>query len=317
MTEREYQKAMECFTPGPGLRARVQTATERTEKPRARVRPLRTVLIAAAVCLALAGTAFAASPGLRDLLAEALGGFAPYAQEQDGTAYTWNGFEFKVLSALADENMLRVYVQIRDLEQRDRVNLYGESWLKEGPDLGIGNLKSSVETTGGNSSTSFDHYDGETQTTMAVMTVWGRMTEDLSGAELRIDTAQNMMDAPSKAAVKIPLDIELLHSRTLLRFEDTVLDGARAEELRISPLSVTLITGRESWAQWPRFDISFRVQLKDGSQVGTERESASGHGTYKTSDGAHHLAQIWNFADPVEVDQVAGVYIGEEYFPVK
>lgn len=317
MTEREYQKAMECFTPGPELRARVQAAAERAEKPRARVRPLRTVLIAAAVCLALAGTAFAASPGLRDLLAEALGGFALYAQEQDGTVYTWNGFEFKVLSALADENMLRVYVQIRDLEQRDRVDVYGESWLKEGPDLDIGNLKSSVETTGGNSSTSFDHYDGETQTTVAVVTVWGRMTEDLSGVELRIDTARNMMDAPSKAAVKIPLDIEMLHSKTLLRFEDTVLDGARAEELRMSPLSVTLITGRESWAWKTNWDIGFRVQLKDGSQVAAEQETVSGYGTYKTVDGAHHLARIWNFADPVEVDQVAGVYIGEEYFPVK
>lgn len=317
MTEREYQKAMECFIPGPELRARVQGATERAETPRARVRPLKTVLIAAAVCLALVGTAFAASPGLRDLLAEALGGFAPYAQKQDGTVYTWNGFEFKVLSALADENMLRVYVQIRDLGQRDRVNLYGESWLKEGPFLDIGNLKSSVETTGGSSSTSFDHYDGETQTAMAVVTVWGRMTEDLSGVELWIDSGTNMMDAPSKAAVKIPLDIELLHSRTLLQFEDTVLDGARAEELRMSPLSVTLITGRESWARKRRFDISFRVQLRDGSQVATEQESASGHGTYKTMDGAHHLAQIWNFADPVEVDEVVGVYIGEEYFPVK
>lgn len=61
MTEREYQKAMECFTPGPGLRARVQAAAERAEKPRVRVRPLRTVLIAAAVCLALVGTAFAAT----------------------------------------------------------------------------------------------------------------------------------------------------------------------------------------------------------------------------------------------------------------
>lgn len=317
MTEREYQKVMECFTPGPELRARVQAAAERAEKPRIRVRPLRTVLIAAAVCLALAGTAFAASPGLRDLLAEALGGFAPYAQAQDGTAYTWNGFEFKVLSALADENMLRVYVQIRDLEQRDRVNLYGDTWLEEGPYLGIGNLKSRVETTGGNTSTSFGHYDADTQTVMTVMTVWGRMAEDLSGVELRVDTARNMMDAPSKAALKIPLDIELLHSRTLLRFEDTVLDGAQAEELRMSPLSVTLITGRESWAWKTHFDISFRVQLKDGSQVATEQESASGHGTYKTMDGTHHLAQIWNFADPVEVDQVAGVYIGEEYFPVK
>lgn len=61
MTEREYQKAMECFTPGPGLRARVQAEVERAEKPRARVRPLRTVLIAAAVCAALLGTAGAAN----------------------------------------------------------------------------------------------------------------------------------------------------------------------------------------------------------------------------------------------------------------
>lgn len=59
MTEQDYQKAMECFDPGPELRARVQAAAERAEKPRTRVRPLRTVLIAAAVCLTLVGTAFA------------------------------------------------------------------------------------------------------------------------------------------------------------------------------------------------------------------------------------------------------------------
>ena len=67
MTEREYQKAMECFAPGPGLRARVQAAAERAEKPRARVRPLRTVLIAAAVCLALVGTAFAVTDAILHL----------------------------------------------------------------------------------------------------------------------------------------------------------------------------------------------------------------------------------------------------------
>lgn len=65
MTEQDYQKAMECFDPGPELRARVQAAAERAEKPRARVRPLRTVLIAAAVCLALVGTAGAATLVLR------------------------------------------------------------------------------------------------------------------------------------------------------------------------------------------------------------------------------------------------------------
>lgn len=61
MTQRDYQRAMEEFTPAPGLRERVQAAVEERETPRARVRPLRTALIAAAVCFALVGTAFAAT----------------------------------------------------------------------------------------------------------------------------------------------------------------------------------------------------------------------------------------------------------------
>ncbi len=64
MTEQEYRKAMERFTPDPGLRARTRAAVEargEPDQPRARVRPLRTVLIAAAMCFALVGTAFAAA----------------------------------------------------------------------------------------------------------------------------------------------------------------------------------------------------------------------------------------------------------------
>ena len=64
MTEQEYRKAMERFTPAPGLRARTRAAVEAREEPdqpRARVRPLRTGLIAACLCLALVGTAFAAT----------------------------------------------------------------------------------------------------------------------------------------------------------------------------------------------------------------------------------------------------------------
>lgn len=64
MTEQEYRKAMERFAPAPGLRARTRAAVEAREEPdqpRARVRPLRTVLIAAALCFALVGTAFAAT----------------------------------------------------------------------------------------------------------------------------------------------------------------------------------------------------------------------------------------------------------------
>lgn len=316
MTKQEYQKAMENFTPSPGLQERVQAAVEEGEATRARVRPLRTLLIAAAVCLALMGTAFAASPGLRDLLAEALGGFAPYAQEQDGGTQTWNGFEFKVLSALADENMLRVYIQVRDLEGRGRLDIHGETWLQECPMFGVAGVKSGVETIGGSASTTYNHYDETTQTAVVVCTRWDAGMTDLARAELRADTPGNMMDDPRNAAVKIPLHVEIADSRTVLR--NIEVDGVRVEELRLSPLSVTAVTRREDGYTRSGLDTTFRVRLKDGTQVKTEYDNASGHGAYKASGGGYELETlIWNLAGPVEPDQVAGVYIGEEYFPIK
>ena len=73
MTEQEYRKAMERFAPAPGLRARTRAAVEargEPDQPRARVRPLRTVLIAAAMCFALVGTAFAATAVVQRLTAQ-------------------------------------------------------------------------------------------------------------------------------------------------------------------------------------------------------------------------------------------------------
>ena len=316
MTEQEYQKAMENFAPSPGLQERIQAAVEERETPRTRVRPLRTALIAAAVCFALVGTAFAASPGLRDLLAEALGGFAPYAQEQDGGTQTWNGFEFKVLSALADENMLQVYVQARDLEGRGRLDVHSDTWLQECPMFSVAGVKSGVETTGGSGRTTYNHYDETTQTAVVVYTRWDAGMEDLSGAELRVDTVRNMMDDSRNAAVKIPLHVEITDSRAILR--DIQVDGIRVEELRLSPLSVTAVIRLEDGYTRSGLDTTFLVRLKDGTQVKTEYDNASGHGTYKTSGGGNELETlIWNLAGPVEPDQVAGVYIGEEYFPVK
>ena len=58
MTRNEYQNAVRCFTPDPSLRDRVSAAVEQSRGPRC-FRPLRSVLIAAAVCLALVGTALA------------------------------------------------------------------------------------------------------------------------------------------------------------------------------------------------------------------------------------------------------------------
>ena len=63
MTGQDYRKAMECFTPAPSLRERAAAAAEPGKRPR--VRPWRTWLVAAVVCMALVGMAVAAkSPEL-------------------------------------------------------------------------------------------------------------------------------------------------------------------------------------------------------------------------------------------------------------
>lgn len=60
MTKQEYEKAVRCFQPDPGMRERVAAAVNQADARPRRVRPLRAALIAACVCLALVGTVFAA-----------------------------------------------------------------------------------------------------------------------------------------------------------------------------------------------------------------------------------------------------------------
>ena len=79
-------------------------------------RPWRVGLTAAALCAALVMTAVAASPSLREALAHMLGGFEPYAQEVEGASVMDQGIQMTVLSAVADSEDGRVYLELRDLE---------------------------------------------------------------------------------------------------------------------------------------------------------------------------------------------------------
>ena len=257
--------------------------------------------------------AFAASPALRDMLAEALGGFAPYAQRQDSAVYTWNGFEFEVLSALADENMVRVYTRITDLEGRDRLDIHSEAWTSEGPWLDIYVPIKSVDVTGGGGTTSFDRYDAATQTTVAVTTLWGEVTDDLTGAEIRIDTPLNRMDG--KSVVKIPLDVEVMPVRTL--FKDREVAGVQVEALKISTLGVSIIAPKEEYRPAPALkDAEIRAALDDGTEL-SEKSYDSTTSYIDPDTDQEYFVLIWNFADPVELDQVSGIYVGDQYFPVK
>lgn len=281
---------------------------------------MKTALIAAAACALLAGTAFAASPGLREMLAEALGGFAPYAQELDSQVYTWNGFEIKALSAMADENMVRVFVQVRDMEKRELLDIDG-AWGEDSPWLWISEAESGEAFRASSQGHNYRHYDGETQTAVSVVTAWGEITEDLTGAVLKADTPLNMMDNPQNAAVQIPFEVEVRTSQTVLR--DVETGGFRLEEIRLSPLSVTVELSKDDAGRFSREFVdgethAIRVKLRDGTVIDTEETYHSGHKPSggPGTDGARSVL-IWNLADPAEPDQVAGIYVGEDYFPIQ
>lgn len=279
---------------------------------------VKTALIAAAACAALLCTAFAASPGLREMLADALGGFAPYAQEQESDVYTWNGFEFKVLSAMADEATIRIYVQAKDLEGLGRLDFWGENWL-EGPELELRGIESRMHPTSWEGSSNAVRYDEATQTAVEEVCREAFLIGDLSGAEVWIDKMlASMHEDPWDPPVKIPIDVEIMPSKTVLR--DIEVAETQVDEVRVSPLSIILEWEKHSEAaengnlSWKEI----RVKMKDGTVIKSEYDHESSNGSYRNDEtGKDYQMVIWCFADPVDVDSIEGIYVGEDYFPIQ
>lgn len=269
-------------------------------------------LIAAAVCAALLCTAFAASPGLRELLADALGGFAPYAHGQKGEAYVINGMEFRVVSALADDFTVRAYVEVRDLE--------GDRLSGEMTATGMVDVPRKKTDEGVSSFTMGAHcagYDEETKTALLCVTSWGQVPEDdLTGSQVLIFSLSN---GPWAAAqfwnneedIAIPVEVEPVSAVTA----DTGLTEAfHAEEVRLSPIGLSVIFKGDGY--WPTFaGVDLRVQMADGTIDAPWKGGQGSFGTYGTETDRKVL--IWNFQEPVEPGQIAGVCVGEDYFPVE
>lgn len=272
---------------------------------------VKTVLIAAALCAALLCTAFAASPELRGMLAEALGGFAPYAQGQEGEAYVINGMEFRVVSTLADDFTVRAYVEVRDLE--------GDRLSGEMTATGMVNVPRKKTGEGVSGFTMGAHcvgYDEETKTALLCVTSWGQVPkDDLTGSQVLIFSLSN---GPWAAAqfwsneedVAIPVEVEPVSAVTV----DTELTKAfHAEEVRLSPIGLSVIF--KGGGDWPAFaGVDLRVQMADGTIDAPWEGGQGNYGAYGTETERKVL--VWNFRQPVDVDGIQGIYVGEEYFPL-
>lgn len=315
---------------------------------------VKTALIAAAVCAAMICTAFAASPELRGMLAEVLGGFASYAQEQEDKTYTMDGFEVKVLSALSDGVTLRAYVQVRDLEGH-RLSADMEPW-------GVVNVltddEQGLDIDGTYWSYSFDRgyavYDAESETALLVFTSWAQSFGDLKDAKLEIRHIYDYMnvkyepipeDELSKEGITVggtegEVGVTVLRPLTDFKLNDVQLTipltvesmpkltfgpdselGAYlgAELVELSPLGLTVTS--EGYGPEELFFNPVRVRMADGTEIDWENSGAwnpSGQGSYSNpEEGLYGTIMIWNFAEAIDLDQVDSVYVCGKYFPVK
>ena len=317
---KEMAEKAEIIVPN-GFDGRVQAAlNDLPSKTKKRgLGAVKAALIAAAACLLLVGTALAASPELRGMLAEALGGFAPYAHEQTGDVYVIDGIEFKVVSALADDFTVRIYVEARDLEG-DRLskldlNKFGSAF---------GGVVIPEQDTGGDISASVGGcmclaYNEETKTALLAITSWGQvMADDLSGSEVHLFTLIGFSNNAyrdiweNSEGTTFPVEIEPIPS--LVADAELAL-ALQAEEVRLSNLGLSVIFKSDGpWKQFADSDVS--VKLADGTLAEVPWEGGQGSfGDYGTETARKVL--VWNFREPLDLDQVVGIYIDREYFPVK
>ena len=267
-------------------------------RTRGTIRPLRAVLLAAALCVLCAVSAFALSPGLREQLAEALGGFGPYMQEIDGAVCVQEGIEVRVISAVADSDMTRVYAEVRDLEG-DRLTA----------DLSVAGIieRKVQEENGGQTGGSVGTgkcvgFDEETGTALLEFKTWGNLSNDLGEMELCIFSF--FPTSPEKRIEgeqgwRIDLSVEVLAKREVT-LSGTV-DGAELVEAKISTLGTMLVT--RGAANLPASDDRCSVYLKDGTVVHAHTYA----GMVAGEDG---LSRTYlEFDDPVDPEQVTGISV--------
>ena len=169
MFEEEYRKEMEAVGPDREQMERLLAAMEQKGR---RPRPLRrTILLVAAACAAMVMTVVASTPTLRDTLEEFLGGFAPYAQPVEAAACTANGIEIKVISAMADRAMVKVYAQARDVTGQNRLRADMDVWggVERPEEDGKGEQEGNSRTMGGKCV----GFDPESGTALLEFGTWG------------------------------------------------------------------------------------------------------------------------------------------------
>ena len=332
---RRMAEKEECTVP-KGFDERLQETLDglpSRRKKRRGLGVLKGAAVAAAACALLMGTALAVSPGLREALTAALGGFAPYAQEQEDKTYIIDGLEFKVKSVLADDFTIRAYVEVRDPEGDifDKIDdLTIPTRVSGGVDVPfVHEWLAPDATESWMSGAECLSYDAESRTALLVVSTWKAMPEDMTVAAVQVRAMNSYLTGDYEEVWRnrwgraIPVEVKPVDT-TVLGRDTALVSGLDAEEARLSPLGLTLI--------FPDYEIR-RPILEGAALNGTD----AAHVSVKLADGST-VEALWgghcgiflppydenssrviimNFREPVETEQVQGIYVGEDYYPVE
>lgn len=128
---KELDAAMAGIVLDECRRTAILEAMEKGEKPVKKV--IRPMVALAAVIAALTISALAFSPAVQKMLAETLGGFAPYSQEVVGVSATDRGIKVTLESVLSDNETTTAYLSVTD-QKGDRLD---ESTILDSRDQSI------------------------------------------------------------------------------------------------------------------------------------------------------------------------------------
>lgn len=245
----------------------------------------RIIAIMAAV-LILTGSALAISPTLWEQLSRALGLFKAYTTPIESASAVDQGIKVQILSAMADEYSVHIYLEIQDLTEElpmeNILSLLTNSFVPKGDN--------EVKITSGG--TKLLGYEEETHTALVETYTEGEDYRSIQDWTLRIGGIRFYANNKTETIYgtwELPFTLTPLEARTISLDGG---DGSNFHTLKISPIGMVLEGGPGSFLQATEAELIFA----DGHTESVEQGSGAG--------GTGWTISNWYFSEPVSPEEI-------------
>lgn len=258
-------------------------------KARSKRRLGRRVVTIMAAVLILTGSTLAISPTLREQLSQALGLFEAYTTPIESTAAVDQGVEIRLLSAMADEYSVRIYLEVQDLTEKRPMGDISNLWIDF-----LTPLEGS-EIQGMSFGTKLLGYEEETHTALVELSAAGEDYSQMRNWNLaisRITFSNRYEQKDITGDWELPFTLTPLETRTISLDEG---DHSDFHTLKISPISMVLEDGPDSFLQATEAEVIFI----DGHTEPAQRGFGIG--------GTDQITSSWEFLEPVSPEEIVRV----------